>query len=107
MAEIICFVCEADPRILESVDRAQRQAGLNLTGVPLASPYEDERQAAVPHWKEAIRIAVEMDRDTMNSAFGGGLRRIAPIDQTVAAAACAPEQRFDSETGARLSPGPD
>jgi len=37
-----------------------------------ASPNEDERQAAVDHWKRAIQVAVEMEVDTMNSEFGRG-----------------------------------
>lgn len=37
-----------------------------------ASPHEDERQAAVGYWKEAIQVAVEMGCDTMNSEFGRG-----------------------------------
>jgi myo-inositol catabolism protein IolH len=37
-----------------------------------ASPDEEERKAAVKYWKVAIRIAVEMECDTMNSEFGRG-----------------------------------
>ena len=37
-----------------------------------ASNDEDERQAAVKHWKRAIEIAVELGVDTMNSEFGRG-----------------------------------
>jgi myo-inositol catabolism protein IolH len=37
-----------------------------------ASPIEDERQAAVRYWKEAIAIAADMGVDTMNSEFGRG-----------------------------------
>ncbi|MDE1948148.1 MAG: sugar phosphate isomerase/epimerase [Burkholderiales bacterium] len=37
-----------------------------------ASPIEEERQAALRYWKEAIAIAVEMEVDTMNSEFGRG-----------------------------------
>ncbi|MGO7718781.1 TIM barrel protein, partial [Rhizobium johnstonii] len=33
---------------------------------------EDERQAAVRYWKEAIAISAEMGCDTMNSEFGSG-----------------------------------
>lgn len=37
-----------------------------------ASPHEDERLAAVEHWKRAIQVAVDMGIDTMNSEFGRG-----------------------------------
>src|ERR1700730_3979957 len=37
-----------------------------------ASDDENERQAAVRHWKRAIEIAVEMEVDTLNSEFGRG-----------------------------------
>jgi myo-inositol catabolism protein IolH len=37
-----------------------------------ASPHEDERLAAVENWKRAIRAAVDMGVDTMNSEFGRG-----------------------------------
>ena len=37
-----------------------------------ASHDEEERKAAVRHWRRAIEIAVEMGGDTMNSEFGRG-----------------------------------
>jgi myo-inositol catabolism protein IolH len=37
-----------------------------------ASPHEDERQAAVKYWKQAIEVAVEMGVETLNSEFGRG-----------------------------------
>ncbi|MBY5315748.1 TIM barrel protein [Rhizobium leguminosarum] len=37
-----------------------------------ASNDENERQAAVKHWKRAIEISVELGVDTMNSEFGRG-----------------------------------
>ena len=60
---------------------AEFKAALKDHGVQLASilpmyrwasPHEDERQAAVRYWKEAIVIAAEMGCDTMNSEFGRG-----------------------------------
>jgi len=60
---------------------AEFKAALKDHGVQLASllpmyrwasPHEDERQAAVRYWKEAIEIAAEMGCDTMNSEFGRG-----------------------------------
>lgn len=56
--------------------RALSDHGVKLASVlPMyrwASPHEDERQAAVGYWKEAIRATVEMGCDTMNSEFGRG-----------------------------------
>ena len=52
----------------------QRQFGV-ASLLPMyrwATNDEDERQAAVRHWKRAIEICVEMGVDTMNSEFGRG-----------------------------------
>lgn len=55
---------------------ALRDHGVKLASLlPMyrwASPHEDERQAAVRYWKEAIQVAVEMGVDSMNSEFGRG-----------------------------------
>ena len=37
-----------------------------------ASPYEDEREAAVRYWKRAIEIATELECETVNSIFDRG-----------------------------------
>jgi myo-inositol catabolism protein IolH len=56
--------------------KALRDHGVQLASIlPMyrwASPHEDERRAAVEHWKQAIRIAVDMGCTTMNSEFGRG-----------------------------------
>ncbi|WP_145007343.1 sugar phosphate isomerase/epimerase family protein [Pseudomonas oryzihabitans] len=56
--------------------RALQDHGLQVASLlPMyrwASPHEDERQAAVGYWKEAIQAAVELGCDTMNSEFGRG-----------------------------------
>lgn len=56
--------------------RALKDSGVQLASLlPMyrwASPHEDERQAAVRYWKEAIQVAVAMGVDTMNSEFGRG-----------------------------------
>ena len=64
------------PDRIKRFKKALGDAGVGVaTLLPMyrwASNDEDERTAAVRHWKRAIEIAVEMGVDTMNSEFGRG-----------------------------------
>jgi myo-inositol catabolism protein IolH len=64
------------PDRVASFRKALRDHGVGIASLlPMyrwASPHEDERLAAVRHWKRAIEIAVDMGVDTMNSEFGRG-----------------------------------
>jgi myo-inositol catabolism protein IolH len=64
------------PGRIKSVKKSLKDSGVGIASLlPMyrwASSDEDERQAAVRHWKRAIEIAVEMEVDTMNSEFGRG-----------------------------------
>ena len=64
------------PERTRAFKRALRDAGVSLASLlPMyrwASPHPVERLAAMRYWKAAIRIAVEMECDTMNSEFGRG-----------------------------------
>jgi len=64
------------PDRIKSFKKALRDHGVGIASLlPMyrwASPHEDERQAAVEHWKRAIQVAVEMEVETMNSEFGRG-----------------------------------
>jgi len=66
----------AYPERIQSFRKALNDHGVGIASLlPMyrwASPHEDERQAAVRYWKEAIHVAVEMGVDTMNSEFGRG-----------------------------------
>lgn len=64
------------PDRIKSFKKALSDANVGIaTLLPMyrwASNDEEERKAAVRHWKRAIEIAVEMGVDTMNSEFGRG-----------------------------------
>ena len=64
------------PERTRAFKTALADAGVKLASLlPMyrwASPHPVERLAAMRYWKAAIRIAVEMDCDTMNSEFGRG-----------------------------------
>lgn len=66
----------AYPERIQAFRKALDAAGVGVASLlPMyrwASPHEDERQAAVRYWKEAIQVAVELGVDTMNSEFGRG-----------------------------------
>jgi myo-inositol catabolism protein IolH len=66
----------AYPERIKAFKQALKEAGVGIASLlPMyrwASPHEDERQAAVRYWKEAIQVAVDMGVDTMNSEFGRG-----------------------------------
>jgi myo-inositol catabolism protein IolH len=61
---------------IDAFRKALQGAGVELASLlPMyrwASPDEGERQAAMRYWKAAIRVAVEMGCNTMNSEFGRG-----------------------------------
>lgn len=64
------------PERIASFKKSLKDHGVKIASLlPMyrwASPKEDERLAAVDHWKRAIEVAVEMGVDTMNSEFGRG-----------------------------------
>jgi myo-inositol catabolism protein IolH len=64
------------PERIKVLKRAFAQENVKIASLlPMyrwASDDENERQAAVRHWKRAIEIAVEMEVDTLNSEFGRG-----------------------------------
>lgn len=64
------------PERLRDFKRALRDADVKIASLlPMyrwASPHPVERLAAMRYWKNAIRIAVELEVDTMNSEFGRG-----------------------------------
>jgi myo-inositol catabolism protein IolH len=64
------------PDRIKSFKRALRDANVKIASLlPMyrwASNDDEERRAAVRHWKRAIQIAVEMGVDTMNSELGRG-----------------------------------
>ena len=64
---------------LNAFNLLRKRFGINnikiVSSLPMyrwASPHEDERQAAARNWRKAIKIAVEMGVDTLNSEFGRG-----------------------------------
>ncbi len=64
-----------DDRI-RSFKEGLRECGVDLVSALVAyrwaSPFEDEREAAVRYWKRAIDIAVEVGCQTVNSIFDRG-----------------------------------
>ncbi|NWK76768.1 sugar phosphate isomerase/epimerase family protein [Aquitalea sp. LB_tupeE] len=66
----------ANSERLAGFKQAMREHGVSLATLqPMyrwASPFEDERQAAMKYWKKAIEIAVELECDTLISEFGRG-----------------------------------
>jgi myo-inositol catabolism protein IolH len=64
------------PERITSFKKALKDHGVKIASLlPMyrwASPHEDERKAAVAYWKKAIRVAVDMGVDTMNSEYGRG-----------------------------------
>ncbi|EIM30712.1 xylose isomerase-like enzyme [Microvirga lotononidis] len=64
------------PERIRDFKKALRDSGVKLASLlPMyrwASPHQVERLAAMRYWKNAIRIAVELECDTMNSEFGRG-----------------------------------
>ena len=64
------------PERVRGFRRALKEAGVEIASLlPMyrwASNDEDERKAAVRHWKRAIEICLELEVDTMNSEFGRG-----------------------------------
>jgi myo-inositol catabolism protein IolH len=64
------------PERIRDFKKALRDSGVKLASLlPMyrwASPHQVERVAAMRYWKNAIRIAVELECDTMNSEFGRG-----------------------------------
>ena len=64
------------PERIKAFKRRLGDAGVGIASLlPMyrwASPHEHERRAAMRYWKAAIRIAVELGVDTMNSEFGRG-----------------------------------
>ncbi|MEK0086208.1 sugar phosphate isomerase/epimerase family protein, partial [Benzoatithermus flavus] len=66
----------AYPERIRAFKRALKDNGVALASLlPMyrwASPIEAERQVAVRNWQAAIRVAIEMECDTLNSEFGRG-----------------------------------
>lgn len=66
----------AHPERVSQFKQAMAAHGVRLATLqPMyrwASPYEEERTAAVKYWKKAIEIAVDLDCDTLVSEFGRG-----------------------------------
>ena len=64
------------PERIREFKRALKDNGVKLASLlPMyrwASPHPVERLAAMRYWRNAIRVAVEMECDTMNSEFGRG-----------------------------------
>lgn len=66
---------KADDDLVADLKRACANAGVGIASMlPVlrwSGPDEDAREAAVRYWKRAIRIAVELGVDTMNTEFSG------------------------------------
>lgn len=64
------------PERIQEFRKSLKDHGVRLASLlPMyrwASPHEDERVAAVEYWKIAIKVAIDMGVDTMNSEFGRG-----------------------------------
>ena len=71
------FPPRANAERVRGLKKGLRDSGVTLSSMLItfrwASPFEDEREAAVRYWKRAIEIAVELECETVNSIFDRGL----------------------------------
>ena len=70
------FPPRANAERVRALKKGLRDSGVTLSSMLItfrwASPFEDEREAAVRYWKRAIEIAVELECETVNSIFDRG-----------------------------------
>ena len=66
----------SNPERIRELKKGCKETGVELVSMLItyrwSSPIEEERQAAVRYWKRAIKIALDLECQTINSIFDRG-----------------------------------